>query len=141
MRIPTLGVGVDQLDPLLAQLRERRVDVVDPVGDVVQPRALALEELADRGLGPERAQQLDVAVADVEQNRLDPLLVDRLAVGERHPEAALVERERGVEVGDGDADVIDQPEHRARRLLGEARAVPGGGSVASASAGVPAAGA
>ena len=33
----------------------------------------ACEEPADRGVRPERAKQLDVPVADVEQHRLDPL--------------------------------------------------------------------
>ncbi len=60
--------------PALGQLAERPLDVADRVGDVVQPGALAVEELADRGLGPERAEQLHVAVADVEQHGLDALL-------------------------------------------------------------------
>ena len=75
-------LGVDQLDAGVGKLAQRRVDVVDPVGDVVEPGALALEELADRSVGAERAQELDVAVADVEQDGLDPLLLDRLAVRE-----------------------------------------------------------
>ena len=45
---PGPRLGVDQLDAVVAELRQRRLDVVDPVGDVVQARALALEELADR---------------------------------------------------------------------------------------------
>jgi hypothetical protein len=36
---------------------------------------------------------------------------------ERHAERVAVERERGFEVFDGDADVIDCGEHRARRLV------------------------
>ena len=58
---------------------EGRVDVVDRVGDVVQAGALRCQELANRRLGAERRQQLDVAVADVEQRRLDSLGLDRLA--------------------------------------------------------------
>ena len=77
-----------------------------------------------------------MARSDVEQRRLDALFGDRLAVGERHRERALIERERGVEVGDGDADVVDQPEHRARSLRAGVR---DGRPLASASAGVPAA--
>ena len=68
----------------------------------------------------ERREQLDVALADVEQDRLDAVLGDRLAMDERHPEGSLVERDRGVEVLDGDADVVDPAETRplslARRL-------------------------
>ena len=47
-RMPTRGSAVDQLDPGGRELLQRRVDVVDRVGDVVQARALAGEELADR---------------------------------------------------------------------------------------------
>jgi hypothetical protein len=39
---------------------------------------------------------------------------------ERHPEALLVERDRGVEVVDGDADVVDPDEH----LYSDCRASP-----------------
>ena len=58
---PGARLGVDQLDALALELGERRLDVVDAVGDVVQARALALEELADRGVRAERREQLDVA--------------------------------------------------------------------------------
>ena len=75
-------LGVDQLDAGGGDARQGGVDVVDRVGDVVQARALAGEELADGGVGAERPQQLDVAVADVEQDRLDALRLDRLAVRE-----------------------------------------------------------
>ena len=74
------GLGVDRLDPGGEHLRQGRVDVVDRVGDVVKARALAGKEPADCGVGPERRQQLDVPVADVEQDRLDALGVDRLAM-------------------------------------------------------------
>src|SRR6185437_3486033 len=56
----------------------------DAVGDVMKPRPAAAQELADRGVGPERLEQLDVAVADVEQRRIDALLRHGLAVNEWH---------------------------------------------------------
>ena len=56
-----------------------------------------------------------MAVADVEQRRVDALLGDRLAMHERHSERVAVERERGVDVVDGDADVIDLRSSIARR--------------------------
>ncbi len=62
------------------------LDRLHAVGDVVKPRAAAGEELPDGGVRAERLEQLDVAFADVEQRRLDALLVHRLAVDERHPE-------------------------------------------------------
>ena len=62
----------------------------------------------------ERAEQLDVALADVEQDRLDALLGDRLAVGQGHAEGTLVKLQCRVEVVDRDADVIDPVEHRGQ---------------------------
>ena len=52
-----------------------------------------------------------MAVADVEQRRVDALLGDRLAVHERHPEHVAVEGQRRVDVLDGDADVVDRGQH------------------------------
>src|SRR6185369_2150995 len=85
------GLGVDQLQPGGGELLQGRVDVVDRVGDVVQPGAVLGQVFADRRVGAERRQQLDVALADVEQYRLDALGLHRLAVGELHLEAAFVE--------------------------------------------------
>ncbi len=53
-----------------------------------------------------------MAVPDIEQDRLDALLLDRLTMDERHPEGRLVEGDGGLEVVDRDADVIDPIEHR-----------------------------
>jgi hypothetical protein len=80
---------------------------------VVQARASLGEELAHCGVGTERLEQLDVAVADIEQDSLDALLGDRLAVNERHPEHVAVALERFVDVVDGDADVVDRGQHAA----------------------------
>ena len=46
-------------------------------------------------------------VADVEQGGVDPLLGDGLAVHQGHPQRVAVDRERGVDVLDGDADVVE----------------------------------
>src|SRR5690242_16708880 len=54
-----------------------------------------------------------MALADVQQHRLDSLLLDRLAMRELHLEAALIEVEGGVDVLDGDSDVVDPSEHGA----------------------------
>jgi hypothetical protein len=48
-----------------------------------------------------------VGVADVEEGRVDALLDHRLAVHQRHAEPILVDRKRGVDRFDGDADVVD----------------------------------
>jgi hypothetical protein len=109
---PDPRLRVDQLDAGRGELLEGRLDVLDGVGDVMEAGALAGEELADRGVLAERAEELDVTVADVEQNRFDALLGDRLAVDERHAEDLFLELDGGVEVIDGDAGVVDPVEHR-----------------------------
>ena len=85
LRLPDPGARrlVDQPQPLVAQQPQDGLDVVDLVGDVVQPRAALGEELADRRVVVERREQLDVVLADVEQRRLDALRRHRLAVHER----------------------------------------------------------
>ena len=75
----------------------------------MQARPALGEELADRRVVAERREQLDVRVADAQQRSLDALLGDRLAVLERHLEDLAVELDRGVEILDGDADVVDEP--------------------------------
>ena len=52
-----------------------------------------------------------MAVADIEQRRLDALGLDRLAMHERHPEGGRIMVCRLVQVEDGDPDVVDRPEH------------------------------
>ena len=108
---------VDQLQTGIADGRQGGVDVVGAVGDVVHARALAFDELAHRRVRAGRAHQLDVAVADLEQHGLDPLLLDGLAVLLAHAEGIAVQREGAVEVLDGDSDVIDAPEHGRGSLL------------------------
>ena len=75
-RLPRIPVrGSESISSMPASRSSRAcVDVLNAVGDVVQAGPLALEELADGRVGGERAQQLDVAVADVEEHRLDALL-------------------------------------------------------------------
>ena len=57
-----------------------------PVGDVVQPGPLRSMNLPTPVSG-QRREQLDVALADLEQHRLDALLLDGLAVLLGHAEA------------------------------------------------------
>src|SRR5918994_1135905 len=124
---------VDQLEPRAPQPLQRRFDVLDRVGHVMQPLPAALDELADDRVGAERLQQFDVAVAHVEQRGLDALRLDPLAVRHRHPECSLVERCGSVEVRDRDADVIDPIEH-GRGSLRLSRPRPGSSRVIQACA-------
>jgi hypothetical protein len=52
-----------------------------------------------------------MVLADVEQHGLDALLLDDLAMRDGHAVGLFVQGDRGVEVLDGDADVVDPGEH------------------------------
>ena len=105
---------VDQLGALGRQLLERGADVVDLVGDVVDAGAALGEEAADRGVVPGRREQLEPGIADEDGGRLDALVGDELTVLDDATEQALVRRDALVEVGDGDADVMDPPDSTTR---------------------------
>ncbi len=51
-------------------------------------------------------------VADVEQGSLDALLAHRLPVDQRHSQRLRVQSQRGLEVLDGDANMVDGGQHR-----------------------------
>ena len=55
-----------------------------------------------------------MVLADVEQHGLDALLLDDLAMRDGHAVGLLVQGDRGVEILDGDADVVDPGEHPGR---------------------------
>jgi hypothetical protein len=100
---------VDQLDALLGEVSERRLEVGDLVSDVVHALAALREEPADGRVVAERGEQLDAALADPHRGSLDSLVLDPLAVLEASSEEALVRGHRGVQVGNGDADVMNGP--------------------------------
>src|SRR3954465_2740573 len=82
-------LGVDQLDALLGQIVERSADIGDLVGDVVHARPSLREELAHRGLGPERREQPAAMGADRERRRLAAVFRDRHAVVEQRAKEPL----------------------------------------------------
>src|SRR5690606_7001992 len=94
---PTLGL--DRLEGGRA--------VVDPVADVVEALAAALQELGDGRVGAGRGEELHVAVRDLEQRLLDAVGLDHLPVVDLGAEGVAVVRDGGLEVVDGDGDVVD----------------------------------
>jgi hypothetical protein len=86
------------------------LNVIGAVGHMMQSGAVAIDKTAHRGIRCERTQQLDVALADPEQYRLDPLVLEGLPVLDRHSEALRVERHCLVEIVDGHTHVINSPE-------------------------------
>ena len=92
---------------------ERGAAVVDAVPDVVEPLTLVGEVLRHRRVVTRRREELHVGVGDLEQRLLDAVALDDLAVLDRAPERVVVVGDRGLEVVDGDGDVVDLGElHR-----------------------------
>src|SRR5438270_850011 len=104
---PPPRLGVDQLGAVADEVAEDDADILDLVGDVVHPGPALRQELAHRSVLPERREQLDAAPPDADGRRLDSLLLDVDAVLEPAAEEALVHRDRFVQTGDREADMVD----------------------------------
>ncbi len=100
------GLFVDQLGARVRKMREGGANVLDLVRDVVHPRAALRQEAADGRVLAERAQQLEPALADADERRLDALLLDERALLDLGAEEALVGVERAVEILDRETDVM-----------------------------------
>jgi hypothetical protein len=103
---PARGL-VDQLDPVRPEAVELGGHVRDLEGDVVEARSALCEEPADGRVRTERGEQLDPRAADRERRGLDALILDARAMVDDRAEQRGVGRDRGVEIVDGDADVVD----------------------------------
>jgi hypothetical protein len=102
---------IDQAKPGGAGRFQRGLDVIGSVGDVMQAGAFAVEKAGHCGFPRQRAEQLDVTLADAEEHGLDALPLDDLTVLNLHSKAARIERHGLVEVLDGHSDMIYAPEH------------------------------
>jgi hypothetical protein len=115
---------VDQLNSCGAEPSKLALNVADLVGDVMHPRAIAFKEAADWSVGAERLEQFDVVLAKVEQNGLNSLLLNDLAVNEFHLERALIELQGRVDCFNGDANVVDAIKHSSAQSTKPSRAAP-----------------
>jgi len=104
---PGAGPGklVDQPKAKGAAALQRLVKVGDAEAEVMDARTASGEKSADRAVGSERLEKLDVDVA--ERERQDGGAVGLLGRLGRRPEYVAIKRERLGEVADGDADVGD----------------------------------
>ena len=118
---------VQQAQAALAEDRRDGLDVGDPEGELLEAGARALEELRDGRALRQRGQQLDAGagVADGDHRLAHPLLLVGLLVHHGHAVGVAVEGHRHVEVGHGDADVVD----RREQVFGNAQGRRGHGSI------------
>src|ERR1700685_3669123 len=81
----------------------------------MQAAAAPCEELADRIVGVQRLEQLDLALARLEQRGADALLLNRRALREMQAERVAPEFQPGVEIRHDDADMVKflHPRRRA----------------------------
>ena len=113
--MPRRGASYSRRRPRSRSARPTASTSVDPVGELLDARAGAVEELRDRRVSCQRGEQLDAraGVADGHHRLAHALLLVGLLVQHRHAEGVAVEGDRLVEVGHGDADVVDGGEQVA----------------------------
>jgi len=117
---PARGGGMEERDPVAARADSRDMvderdsggseplqvafDVHGAVGDVMQGRAATSQEPADRGVGPEGLEKLDVAG----EGDLHALGVEGLGSGTGLSRKEFVEGAALFDGMDGDRDVVDR---------------------------------
>ena len=115
---------IDQARAGGLEARERRVNVVDAVADVVDAGSSPGEKFPDGSLGTGRLEKLDTRRPDRKHADIDALIFDGLTTGDFESQGIAIERERLVNGRHGDAKVVDShkrgsiTEARTRRPAG-----------------------
>jgi len=104
---PCPGLLVDEIGAGPRELDQRRAEIAHLVRNMMHTGPALRQEPPHGRVGAERGEQLDATRADTKRRRLDALLGDRLAMLETGAEEPLVGRDRLVEVGHRDAEVVD----------------------------------
>lgn len=105
------GGLVDETDAARSELRERRRDVVHAQRNVMQARTAAGHILRDRRVRCRRLEQLEGRLPRRDEVRTHALGLDVFRRLDLEPEGVAVERERFADVGDGDADMVQDRFH------------------------------
>ena len=96
---------VDQPVPFRAALRERLVEIGNPVADVMDPRSAPLKESRDGTVGRTRLEQLDLGLAEWQGD--DVGAVGSFRRMRRDAEHIAIEWQRGFDALDRDTDMGD----------------------------------
>ena len=106
---PATGTGaghlVHQTVARRAASLQRRIEVGNPVTNVVNPGPAPSQEPADRTVRVERREQLDLRVTEREPD--DGSAIDGLRRMRLDAKDVAVERQRCLQIRDGNADVSD----------------------------------
>ena len=89
------------------EVGKRGFYIEDCVSHVVQALTLAFQEAADGGIGREGTQELDVRSSEGNHRLFDSLLDDYLPVDRFDAISVEVTVDRGIQVVNGDADMIE----------------------------------
>lgn len=108
-------LAVDELSALLCELGQLAAQVADLVSDVVHPRSAFREEAAHGGVLAQRREELDAAVAEAQRRGLHPLVRDDRSMLDVRAEEPPVRRDGLIEVGDGEAEMVNREDTHLRR--------------------------
>lgn len=110
-------LGVDETCSLFLEVSEGGVDRDNCIGDVVETFTMLRQELTHRGFRAEGLEQLDERPPHGDHRLLDPLALHPLPVHGLDPITVPIPIQGGVEIVNGDRDVIEVEElHRLERI-------------------------
>lgn len=115
---PAPRMLVDQLCAGGRELAQRALEIRAGKRDVVHAGPAPGEEATDGRVLAGGLEQLDPAVADEQRDRLNALLLERVAMLDRRPEQPLVGCDRVVEALDRDAEMMDAADAHASDASG-----------------------
>src|SRR5579863_4479221 len=105
---PRSWVFIDQSDAARLETVELRLQIIDPVGGVMELRRRVAAVACERRVVREWSQELDDRIARVQTDGLDALVGDGLAIDDAKAERLRIEAQRRLEVGDDDRNVIER---------------------------------
>ncbi len=109
------GLFIDQLGAPCPPGGELALDVGHQVGEMVQTGTSPVEEASHRRIRSAAAEQLKARGTNIKEHGDDAVLRDLLTMARGHAQQPPVEVHRGVEISDGDADVVDRGRAKIRR--------------------------
>lgn len=123
-------LGVDETSSLFLEMGEGGLDRYNCISDVVQTFTILGQELTHRGFRAEGLEQLDERAAHRDHRLLNPLALHRLPVHGLDPVTVPISIQGGVEIVNGDRDVIEVEKlHRLERISPPVACHPAVGSI------------